>query len=67
MGCYHGNHSDQSDFEVRKTPDLDLRMTKTYDGQVRGGPWSTNEVSPWLPFRPIRSGGEENTLFSVEV
>ena len=38
MRCHHGNHSDQSDFEVRKTPNLDLQMTKTCDGRVRGRP-----------------------------
>ena len=47
MVCYHGNDSDQSDFEVRKTPDLDLRMTMSVDGQVRTGERWTNGVSPW--------------------
>ena len=47
LGCNHGNHSDQSDFEDGKTPDLDLRETQTVDGHVRTGERLTNEVSPW--------------------
>ena len=37
MRCNKGNHSDQSDFEVGKIPNLDFRVTKTSDDQVRGG------------------------------
>ena len=44
MGCYQGNQTDQSDFEVGKTPDSDLRRTKTIDSQVWTGERSTNEV-----------------------
>ena len=47
MGCHHGDDYDQSDFEVRKAPNLDLRMTISVDGQVRPGEGSTNGVSPW--------------------
>ena len=44
MGCSHGNHTDQSDFEVGKTPDLDLGEIQTVDSQVWVGERSTNEV-----------------------
>ena len=37
----------QSDFEDRKTPDLDLRKTQNIDGQSRPGERSTNRVSTW--------------------
>ena len=37
MRCHYGDHSGQSDFEVRKTPNSDLRMTISVDGQVRPG------------------------------
>lgn len=36
MGCHHGNHADQSGFEVRKTCNLDLKESQAKDGQVRG-------------------------------
>ena len=38
MRCYHGDHSDQSDFEVRKTPDSDLLETLGRYIQVRDRP-----------------------------
>ena len=36
MMSHHGNHSDQSDFEVKKTRNLNIRMTKTSDGLIEG-------------------------------
>ena len=33
---HHGNHSDQSDFEDKKTRNLNLRMTKTSVGLIEG-------------------------------
>ena len=44
MRCNHDNHTDQSDFEDGKTPDLDLRETKSIVGQVRSGEGPTNGV-----------------------
>ena len=32
MMSHHGNHSDQSDFEDKKTHNLNLKMTKASDG-----------------------------------
>ena len=34
MRSHHGNHSDQSDYEDRKTPDLDLTSSKIPDGLI---------------------------------
>ena len=36
MMSHHGNHSDQSDVEDKKTRNLNLRMTKTSDGLIEG-------------------------------
>ena len=33
--CNNGNRIDQSDFEVGKTPNLDLLVTITHDAPVR--------------------------------
>ena len=35
MRCHKGIHTDQSDFEVGKTPNLDVRVTISNDGHVR--------------------------------
>ena len=54
--CNHGNHTDQSDFEVGKTPNLDLLGTIRYHGHVRSihgvhltgvtkAPIPTNQIS----------------------
>ena len=44
---HHGNHSGQSDYEDRKTPNFGLAMAKNPDGLIGGMSVVTNQVLSW--------------------